>query len=198
MSAKQVKELDKTFNENYEEIMRSAKTICKSYNNDTVTDTVHNTYLKLRKKIEKDGFKGNNFMGYIWVSLRNEYGMELRKKSRDKTVHINDIHYNDVDYSNIVDLILLEQEEIIRSSQQYDNELMDITKDMFEYIELIFDEKDVYLFKNYFLTPKSTYKKLSSRTSYSITECSLTIKEMKKRIREGFIDWYKIKYNGND
>ena len=190
-----VEELDETFQREYKTIMRSANTICKSYSNSTVTDVVHNAYLKLRRKVERDGFQGDNMMGYIWVSIRNEYGMELRKEKRNKTVFMHNIHYNDVDYSSVVERVLLEQDEIIKSSQQYDNDLMDITRELFEYVELIFDPKETYLFKNYYLTPKSTYKKLAARTGYSIMDCSIIMKSMKKRIREGFIPYYKAKYN---
>ena len=195
MSKAKVRELDEYVQQNYNIIKRSANTICQSYTNGDVDDIINDTYLKLRAKILRDSFDGTNYGGYFFVSLRNTYGMTLRKKQRDKTVYINDIHFDNVDYTHVVEKVLIEQEEMIRSSQQYDNDLMDITKDLFEYVELIFDERDAYLFKNYYLTPKSTYRKLSERTDFSISECSTSIKMMKKRIRSGFIEWYKTKYN---
>jgi hypothetical protein len=202
MNLDKVKLLDDTFQNNYKEIMRSANTICRSYSNSDVTDIVHNSYLKLRKKIKRDGFIGDNYMGYIWIAVRNEYGMGLRKKTRDKTVFISDSMYHtnngDVNYEQLVDKALIEMDDIQKSSQTYDFELMEITGELFEYVELIFDPKEAYLFKNYYLTPKSTYRKLSARTGYSITDCSLIMKGMKRRIRMNFLDWYKTKHNGNE
>lgn len=194
MHEDKVKEFDLYVQKNYKEIKKSANTICKSYKNDEVDDIINDTYIKLKKKIQRDGFKGKNYAGYYWISIKNEFGMKLRKIKREKLISIDDSFNDFMDYSLIIEKVLLEQHETARLSDEYDNELMDITKDLFEYIEIIFNDREVYLFKNYYLTPKNTYKKLSKLTGYSITECSLTIKEMKKRIREGFIDWYKTKH----
>lgn len=196
MSKEKVKELDEYVQNNYNEIMTSAKTICKSYVNDNVSDIINDTYLKLRNKIERDGFKGDNYGGYFWISLKNQFGMNLRKEKTNKTVFINDIHYNDVDYQLVVDKILLELDQNDRSSQEYDRDLMEISEKLFKFVDREFSEKESYLFRNYYLIPKSTYKKLSERTGYSLTDCSLIIKSIKKSIRKNFINWYKENYNG--
>ena len=194
MSAEKVKELDEYVQDNFKEIKKSANTICKSYSNGNVDDIINDTYLKLRKKIERDGFKGNNYGGYFWMSLRNEYGMSRRRENRNKTVFIHDNTFEDTDYTNLVEQTLIEMDKDERSSQLYYYELMEITEDLFIFINNRFTEEEVYLFRNYFLIPKQTYRKLSERTGFSIPDCSVIIKEMKRVIRQDFIPYYKKKY----
>jgi RNA polymerase sigma factor (sigma-70 family) len=194
MHLEKVKELDEYVQNNFNDIKRSANTICKSYSNGNVDDIINDTYLKLRKKIERDGFDGKNYGGYFWMSLRNEYGMYLRKENRNKTVFINDNTLDDYDYTEIVERTLIEMDKDDKSSQNYYYELMEITEDLFIFINQRFTEEEVYLFRNYYLIPKQTYRKLSERTGFSIPDCSIIIKEMKRVIRKDFIPYYKKKY----
>lgn len=187
-----IKKLDETFQNNYDTILKSANTLCKSDYNDNVGDIINDAYLKIRNKIQTNGFKGNNYMGYIWMTIRNEFLQQKRSESKRQFYSIEP---NNVVLEIMVDQILNDKNEELEESRQYHIELMDITKNLFEYIEVIFDEKQVYLFKNYYLIPNSTYKKLSKRTGYTITDCSLTIKEMKKKIKADFVSWYKFKHS---
>ena len=185
MHEEKVKEFDEYFVKNYEEHYRSCKTIAKSYVNDDILDILHDAYIKVRNRIEKSGFNGTNYGGYLYLSIKNEFLIKKRNEKKYKEVgyDINPNMYFEVEH------LLLEFEEIAQSTAEYDRDLMYVSEKLFKFVEIHFDEKTNYVFRSYYLLPKQTYRKISARTNFTLKEISYIMKNTKKKIRKDFVKW---------
>jgi RNA polymerase sigma factor (sigma-70 family) len=178
-----VEMFDKFFSDEYNKIKTSATSIL-SHRDDT-DDIIHNVYLTVRDRIERKGYDGDNFMGYLFRSFQNELRLA---KNREKKVKLQDIEHESVQF--IADWVMNDTEEDNQDTVVYRQEMLYVSQSLFRFLQTRFTEKEQYLFKTYYLSnQKMTYKDLAKQTKYEINTCSSIIKDMKKIIRVEFLIW---------
>lgn len=178
-----VKQFDVYFNTKYKKIKSSAVSILK--HRDDTDDIIHDVYLKVRDRISRDGYDGDNFMGYLYRTFQNE--LRLAKNREKKIKHLD---IDDENIAFITDWVMLDNEEIKTSTVEYREDILYITKMLFSFLNLHFSEKEQYLFRTYYLSKqKMTYKDLAKQTKYEYNSCDSIIKDMKKKIRLDFLNW---------
>jgi len=182
------KEFDNYFVDNYKKIKASATSLLKHRSD--VEDVMHNVYLTIRDRIERKGYSGDTYGGYIYVSLQNEFKLAKNREKRHREIDISEEHIEYVADWCLQDLQLSEQKD---KDLQYKNEF--IIQILFEFIEGNFNEKEFYLFRVYYLSEnKMTYEKLAKQTGYQFSSLAQIIKNMKKRIRNEFQPYLHKRY----
>lgn len=191
--SKELAEFNRIFSRDYEEIIAQTKTMIKTYDDDIAADIVHKCYEKLHKAITKRGFKGENYRGFIYLSVRNEHLMTCNYNNRWRMVYYQGESDTEKDLLHQVDHILCEKEIDALDTLEYQENLMEITKELFKFIEQRFPEQDLFLFTEYYLgeNKRTTYKELADKIGMSDSTVSNKMKAMKKSIRKDFITFLK-------
>lgn len=150
-------------------------------------DSIHNCYLKVLERINSGKLEHTeNIKGYTLITLKHE---------------IIDRHNEDAkrDYANLSEVqieaeqILIDKEQSIESTAKYLDEIRHISKEIFQYLDQRYTDKQLSVFKIYFLNNKMTYRKVSKLTNYSIGFVSETIKIIKKDLKENLINYINNK-----
>jgi len=173
-----VNEFNQFFSSNYKYLKGFTKSIdCKAdYEN-----LLHHVYLKVRDRIETNGYNGNEYMNFTRVALMNSYKSQYRQ---NKKIQIIDI--DDEDFTNHIETILVNQEELLQQDQLIQAEISYIINGIYEYVEKYFNQKELFVFRTYYLLKHKhlNYKQLSEATGYSVTSVSNIIKRIKKELRQ--------------
>ncbi len=184
-----VKLYDKFFNDNYNKLLNDATSITQHY--DYSVDMVHDNYLKVRNKIWKNGFNGDNYYGYLWLSIKNDWRVLKNREKIRKFIDIDDTtnHFDDIEKA---EQYLLVEDNWNKQQEEYYQSVEYVVMELFKFVETRYDEKQSYIFKCYFLLCL-TYKELSNQTGYSQSYISNTIKPLKKDIKHNFEQYLKTK-----
>jgi DNA-directed RNA polymerase specialized sigma24 family protein len=185
----QVKQFDEFFVKNYNYLLSFTKSIdCKS----DFENLLHTVYLKCRANIEEKGYIGNEYMNFTRVALMNTYKSQYRSQKNKTIIDIEDPNYN-----TIIEETLLTKSEQVQQEELLERELSYIINGIYEYLEIYFNKKEVFIFKTYFLLKHKhlNYKQLSDATGYSMTSVSNIIKRIKKELRQNLAIYLKTGNN---
>jgi DNA-directed RNA polymerase specialized sigma24 family protein len=182
-----VKSFDSFFADKYSKLLNEAVSITQHY--DYSADMVNDAYLKVRQRIWNSGYTGNNYHGFVWQSISNEWKVLCNRKKIRTFIDIHDEenHFDDVQKAEEV---LLENKQLDDLREEQYQKIEFIVRMLFRFIETNYGEKQSYLFKTYFLCG-DTYEQLSKRTGVNIAIISKTIKPMKKDLKYNFETYLK-------
>lgn len=167
------------FNKQYKSLLKFAR---------QDDDNLHDSYLKLLKKITEKGFTAHTIT-------------ELHRKLK---IYIKTIIYNNfktqyiLKKNNVIinweaELMLEKDNTSMQEDRQYYDELEYFTIKLFEYLKKKYSEADQYLFRVYYLYDKNnkkiTYKKLSEITGYSLLKVYQIIKKIKIDLKSNLINY---------
>jgi len=177
MNTDKLKEFDQFFVREYRYLMGFTKSINPAHDYES---TLHDVYLRLRDRIEINGFQGNDYLNYTRCALMNFYKSHYRNQKNKIIVDIEDPDfYNNIEQTLLQNQIQVDQE----AEQQHINSYLNTM--IYEYVEQNFKPKEIFVFKTYFLLKhkRLNYKTLAETTGFSITSVSNIIKRMKKSIK---------------
>lgn len=194
-------EFNETFSENYDTFRYYTSTVMTNnyslyndgINDERVIEKVHDVYERIMQRVTVSAVTASTIIGYIKNVIRHAIYDDVRPdlvKNRIKHIHLgNDLNAG---YHKVIEDVCYDNDTADKQHLQYRETSMYLSKKMFQYIELRYNEKQQYIFKCYFLmTKKMTYQRLSEQTGYSIAYCSLTIKKIKRDLRNNFNNWLK-------
>ena len=167
---------------------------CKRYKIEE--DYLNDVYINVRDRIVRSGYTQTYFKTYVVRSIRN-----LRINEMKKLNGRYEIDYHDEDYTNTIENKLQEQDETERDTQQYRDDVMYLSKKLFEYLmqEGRYSEEWNFVFRSYYLMAgRMTYAKLNVMTGIDATKCCRIIKTIKKDIRLNFLQWLKDEQRRNN
>jgi RNA polymerase sigma factor (sigma-70 family) len=178
MNEEKLKLFDEFFVKNYKYLIGFTKSINPSHD---YQNTLHDVYVKLRERIEVNGYRGTDFLNYTRCSLMNTYKSQYRADKKRQMVDIEN-----PDYHNTIEQILLQGQNQQEQQNEVDNRNIYLNTLIYEYIDVHFTAKERFVFSTYYLLKHKhlNYKTLAEVTGYSITSVSNIIKRMKKDIRE--------------
>lgn len=178
MNEDKVNEYNNFFSKNYIYL----KSFTKSIDNKAdYENLLHSVYLKIRDRIEANGYNGDEYLNFTRVCLMNSYKSQYRKNKKIQLIDLDD-----EDFTNHIENVLVRKEELYEQDQLIQSEISYINNGIYEYIEKYFNQKEVFVFKTYYLLKHKhlNYKQLSEATGYSITSVSNIIKRIKKELRQ--------------
>jgi len=148
-------------------------------------DFPNQAYIKIIDKINKNNWKivNHNITGLTLTIIRN---LIIDENKQNKNNYGMFDSFNPEIEKILQDKIIIEEDNI-----NYRNDLEYISKMLFKYLELKYSEKDIYIFRVYYLTSKSTYKKVSYLTKYHFTYISQIIKKIKMDLKSNFENYLK-------
>ena len=146
-------------------------------------DSLHDVYFKISNRINTKGFTGN-ITGYTTVVLRNTI-IDAHNKT-NKTEGVDS-------YQTLIEDILQQRSDDVKNSQLYQDEIRELSKYIFQYLTVRYDEKAIFIFKTYYTTPASTYKKIATMTNYSKSFVGEVCKQIKQDLRKNFMIYLKNK-----
>lgn len=189
MNDEKVKEYDNFIVNNYNLL----KGFCKSIDaKNDYENLMQTSYLKCRERIMINGYDGKDFLNYFRCTAMNTYKSEYRQKQKKQLIDIEDqCYYNTIEDS------LQQQNEQDKQNEDIHNQISYIINGIYDYLDTYFDEKQIFVFKIYFLLKHKhlNYKQLSDATGYSITSVSNIIKKIKKELRINLITYLKTGMN---
>lgn len=171
------------FTENYYGLRK----YCKRYRIEE--DLLNDVYLNVRDRIARSGFTESYYTTYVKRALKNININEAKK--------LNNKHYieiDDTDYTNTIENKLQAQDDTEKDTIQYREEVLHLSKKIFEYITCVkkYSDEELFVFRCYYLMPnRFTYQKLTVMTGIDKSKCTRIIKTFKKDIRENFLTWLK-------
>lgn len=189
-------EFDKFLTLNYKNLLKDAVSIFKHHEH--VQDYFHDVLTYTRQRIERSGFTGTDFYKYVWASL-NGKALTVKRIEKQKRV---DFHHSiplvAEDENDYIKHIVLELEAALQLDQeinddnvQYHEDLQYHTKMVFQFVDSRYSPAQASVFKEYFLEPKCTYKKIAKRTGLSITYCQQAITPIRKDLKQNYVKWLK-------
>lgn len=178
------KQFDNFFIQNYKLLM----TFSKRLDNNDYENLLHDVYLRCRDRVSRE-YEGQEFLNFVRVSLMN-YNKTIQKQK--KKMQLVDI--NDQNYLPNIDQKLLQYEDFQEQENERQDNLSYIIANLYEYLEVYHNKRDVLIFKSYYLLKRKhlNYKELSDATGYSQGTVSTVIKKLKKSIRENLMIYCKI------
>lgn len=192
----QVKSFDTFLGVNYDKLLIDALSIFKHHEH--VEDYLHDVLIYTRDRITRSGFTGNDFYRYVWSSLSGKFLTVKRiEKQKRKDLHYqfptDDIsdEYNEMHFRSEVESMLIDAQEENSSRLEYHEDLEFHTKRVFQFVDLRYPPAEASVFKEYYMEPKCTYKKIARRTGLSIAFCQQAITPIKKDLKENYITWLK-------
>lgn len=174
---------------NYKKLSNDAQRIF--YNESDYEDNLQDNLLKIYDRIKKSGFTGNNYYGYLWLSLSNNFKLKKKERSRKvirRTTNHNELHVDDL--PNVEQHLIAG--DLFSNNQQYYDDLEVMVRYLFKYLDLHYPEQKSFLFKTYYMTSNNTYSKLVANSSYKYSTVKVALSKMKKDIRTNFINWFKF------
>ena len=177
-----IKRFDTWFGDNYNILVK----YCKRYRIEQ--DTLNETYLNIRDRIERSGYTTSYWLTYVKRSIHNLRINEAKKRNGKHFIEIGN-----EDYINTIENQLQLEDEIDKDNKQYIEDVMFFSRMMFKYIEARgYNEEWNFIFRCYYLMPnRFTYAKLHTMTGYNKNHCTKVIQTMKQDIRNNFLDWLK-------
>lgn len=184
---KQVHEFDKWISVNYNQL----QCYCDKYH--IPNDTLNDVYLNVRGLIQRSGLTQTFYQTYMKRSISN-YEINQKKKGNGK--HFVD--YTNEDFTKFIEDRLAENDDSDRQTQIYREEIMELSKQLFIYLQPRYSEEWQFVFRCYYLSVgRFTYKKLTEMTGINKNKCTTIIQTMKKDIRSNFINWVNNDKRGN-
>jgi hypothetical protein len=157
---------------------------CKRYRINE--DILNDVYINVRERILRSGFTESYYTTYVKRSIRN---LKINEEKKCNGRHFVDC--DSEDYTNTVENKLQNIDETDRDTQQYREEIMYLSKKIFEYLQTQrYDDNWNFVFRCYYLMPnRFTYSKLHAMTGINKNACTKIIQTMKKDIRINFLIW---------
>lgn len=173
-----IKKYDVFFVENYSLLRSFAKKIDSKNDYESL---LHDVFLRCRKHIECNGYKGDDFLNFVRVSLYNFYKSDYKVKQKWQIFDIDDPNF-----TQTIDQELLDKEEDQLKDDERFQKISYINSQIFEYVDKYYTARENFVFKTYYLLKhkKLNYAQLSQATGYSITSVSNIIKKIKKDLRD--------------
>jgi len=174
---------DRWFEENYEILQE----YCHRFR--ISEDILNDVYINVKDRITRSGFTESYYTTYVKRSIRNLQINEAKKLNGKYY-----IEFDNEDYSVTVENQLQFQQETDDDTKQYREEVMFLSKKIFEYLmyEKRVSEESLWVFRCYYLmSGRMTYKKLNVMTGINKNTCTKIIKEIKTDIRTNFLTWLK-------
>lgn len=188
----QLKQFDTFLTIQYESLLDDAISIFKHHEH--VQDYLHDVIEYTRQRILRSGFTGTDFYRYVWSSLNGKYLTVKRiEKQKRKEYHYSYPSNNsdERELRSEVEEQLNFMEELNQDHLQYQQDLQYHTKMVIKFVEQRHAPAEASVFKEYFLEPKATYKKISKRIGLSITYCQKAITPIKKDLKQNYQQWLK-------
>lgn len=172
-----VKNFDRFFVEKYQYLQGFTKSINPRHE---YLDTLHDSYIRARTRINENGYSGQSFLNYFRVVIINYYKSQYRNDKSRELVDIENPDYN----QTIEDILSIKEDQLLQEIEN-NNRNTFLTSSIYEYLNKYYDQRDQFIFKTYFLLKHKhlNYKQLSEATGFSITAVSNTIKKIKKDLR---------------
>jgi len=174
---------DRWFTENYEMLQE----YCHRFRIEE--DILQDVYINVHDRIIRSGYTESYYMTYVKRSIRN---LRINEAKKNNGKHW--IDYDNEDYSTTVETKLQDERETDYDTQQYREEVMFLSKKIFEYLmhERRITEENLWVFRCYYLMDgRMTYKKLHVMTGINKNTCTKIIKEIKTDIRMNFLTWLR-------
>lgn len=178
-----IKVYDIWFGNNYKQLQKH----CKRYR--IPDDYLNDVYLNVRDRIVRSGFTEQYYQTYVKRSLHNLMINEAKKCNGRF-----EIDFDDEDYTVTIENTLQDNDETEKDTQQYREDIMFLSKKIFEYImnEKRYNDEWQFVFRSYYLcTGRMTYAKLTAMTGINKNQCTKIIQNIKKDIRTNFLNWLK-------
>lgn len=172
---------NKWFNKNYCNLRK----YCKKYNIDD--DLLNDVYINVHDRILRSGFTESYYTTYVKRSIRN---LQINNGVKKSKKHF--VEHDNKDYINTVDNKLQEIEDIEIDTLQYREDVITLSKKIFQYImtEKKYCDEWQFVFRCYYLMQgRMTYSKLTKMTGINKNQCTKIIQTMKKDIRTNFLEW---------
>lgn len=184
-----LKKYDQFIDENYNRLL----TYCYNYN--IQEDHLHNTYLRIRKRIEQQGFTGDSYYTYTIRGLVNQNLNEKKSLNYKKIVYIEDICSLNGDLNvDKLELILQNYYQYEISNEEKQQIITEIVRKLFHYItfEMKCTEIEIMVFKIYYLSKhKMTYEKITKLTGINKNKITAILRKIKKELNDNFINYLK-------
>jgi DNA-directed RNA polymerase specialized sigma24 family protein len=181
-----VERFDEYINDNYSKLKSDAQRAC--WNDFAYEDIFQDNIVKVRNRIINSGFtKNQNFGGYLYFSVFNDFKLKQKRQARKRYISINDEdHFNEVESA---------LSNVDHSSQLFYDDLDLVVKSLFKYLDTYYNERYSFLFKTYYLTTNNTYNKLAAHSRLDYRTIKSVISRMKKDIRLNLINYTKHQYS---
>lgn len=176
----QVQNFDDYISVHYTKHLNDAKRTC--WLDPDAQDHLNNNVIKVRNRIIKSGFTGNNFGGYLWMGISNDHRLKKKREAR-KTFY----DFNQPEIQNEIQEYLEGEDH---DSQLYQDDLKLFTEYVFRYIEIKYPEHNI-LFKTYYLTKINSYKKLATYFNYQEQSVRNIIQVMKEDVKVNVINYMR-------
>lgn len=191
----QVQEFDLFFIKNYKLLHSKINYLWKSaLTEEERTDYLHNSYIKIKKRITASGYTGSNYMAYTFRTLRfdmMQYHNQKKVKNKKRFVDFD----NEELQGEINEMLL--KENLFSNNQNYYEQLVILVRLLFEFLDKRYSSNHTFVFKTYYLTSSNSYKKLQETTGYSFNTIKNIISNIKKDIKTNFITYVKEKMKDN-
>ena len=178
MTGVTIQQFNQYFTDSYPSLVSLSKKIdngvrCNTISHNSYKDSLHDTYLKISSRINSKGFSGN-ISGYTCIVLRNNIiDSHKRNKNREDLAH----------HTELIEYLLADKAEEIQSTQDYQQQIRELSRIIFQYLSRIYDEKELFIFRVYFTTKGSTYKNIAAITGYSKSFVGEIVKQIKIDLR---------------
>ncbi len=152
-------------------------------------DLINDTYLNIKSRILLSGFTNNYFKTYYIRALKN---LEINNAKKNKNKHF--IDSDNPDFKNLIEEKLCFEDEMNTDTLQYREDVLYLSKKIFEYIMYYkkYDDQHLFVFRAYFLNSgRMTYEKLKKATGINKNNCTRIIQTIKKDIKNNFTQWLK-------
>ena len=191
MTGVTITQFNNFFHNCYPQLVRVSQKIDNQLNNGNnvihqydYKDALHTAYMRIAKRLENNIFNGN-ISGYTSTVIRNVM-IDFRKGHRRD---IMEVEKNEM----LLDAILRERQEEIESTAQYQDDIRELSKEIFTYLAARYDDKEIFIYRCYATTKGSTYKKIAAITNYSKSYVGEVVKKIKVDLRNNFIEYLKNK-----
>jgi hypothetical protein len=184
-----IKVYDTWFGENYKTLQRH----CKRYR--IPEDMLNDVFLNVRDRIQRSGFTQQYYTTYVKRALHNLMINEGKKENGKYY-----IDFDNEDYEVTIENKLQDEDDTEKDTRMYREEVMFLSKKIFEYItnEKKYTDEWLFVFRCYFLmNGRMTYKKLNVMTGINKNQCTTIIRTIKGDIRTNFLTWLKSNDKGS-
>ena len=187
------------FNHWYEDNYYTLVKYCKKYK--IPEDVLHDSYLNIHQRISKSGYTTTQYMTYCKSAINNLQINNGKKSNGKYFLELLPENKDSLDFSEEVEEKLREADEMDRDTQRFREEIIEYSRDIFQYItyEKKYDDESLFVFRCYFLlNGRMTYEKLTKMTGINKNHCTKIIQTMKSDIRNNLDNWRNTNDKGRD
>ena len=179
----QVQEFDQFFKSNYKYLCGFSRSI--DVKND-YESLLHDSYLRCRDRIAKNGYQGKDYLNYTMVTIMNLY-----KTQYTQSRNYQKIEFENPDYQSNIEYQLQLKESQEQQEQELYYRAIFLNTMVFEYLDRYCTPREIFIFKTYFLLKhkRLNYEQLSQATNLSVKTVSTTIKKVKKELQRNIISY---------